>query len=128
MPWAFTIPEVLHTTAPSQRRVRADGGEAAFAPPDHLLFAAASTIAYGRVMAQHFDPVSGVADGEPMLVADSVFNPGGPVGYAVSGAGLLVYQQRPYFRASIASRMVDVIFASSASRGAVTILFNLRTS
>ena len=45
---------------------------------------------------EHFDPSTGVADGEPTLVADSVFNPGGPVGYTVSGAGLLVYQQRPY--------------------------------
>jgi eukaryotic-like serine/threonine-protein kinase len=80
----------------THRRIRADGGEAAFAPPDRLLFAAAGTLAYGRVMEQHFDPSTGVADGEPTLVADSVFNPGGPVGYTVSGAGLLVYQQRPY--------------------------------
>jgi len=81
----------------ARRRVRADGGEPVFAAPDRLLFAAAGTLAYGRVMGQHFDPSSGVADGEPTLVADSVFNPGGPVGFTVSGAGLLVYQERPDF-------------------------------
>ena len=80
----------------AQRRVRADGGEAAFAPPDHLLFATAAEVTYGRVLAQRFDAAGGAVDGEPVLVADSVFNPGGPVGFTVSGSGLLVYQQRAY--------------------------------
>lgn len=81
----------------AQQRIRADGDAAAFAAPDHLLFEPAGIPGYGRVMAQHFDVARGAVDGEPTLIADSVFNPAANVGYAVSGTGLLVYQQQPTF-------------------------------
>ena len=48
-------------------------------------------------MAQRFDPARGILDGEAWLVADSVFNPNGYVGYTVSASGLLAYQERPTF-------------------------------
>ena len=82
----------------AQRRLRADGGAAVYAAPEHLLFASATgTSAYKRVMAQRFDTVRGIVQGEVRVVADSVFNPDGQVGYAVSATGLLVYQERPAF-------------------------------
>ena len=81
-----------------QRRIRADGGAAVYAMPNHVLFAAETgTSAYKRVMAQRFDPARGNLDGEAWLVADSVFNPNGYVGYTVSATGLLAYQERPAF-------------------------------
>ncbi|HEY0778447.1 MAG TPA: hypothetical protein VGD56_10835, partial [Gemmatirosa sp.] len=78
----------------TQARVRADGDAAAYAPPGYLVFEAAGSRGYGRVLAQPFDLVRGTVDGEPVLVADSVGNPGGSVGYTVSGTGLFVYQER----------------------------------
>jgi Tol biopolymer transport system component len=77
----------------AQRRLRRDGDAATYVAPAQLLFEGGSSLGYGRLLVQHFDPDRGTVDGDATLVADSVFDPGGVIGYTVSAGGLLVYQQ-----------------------------------
>ena len=78
-----------------QRRILSAGGTASFAAPAHLIFDGSRVQEYGRLMAQRFDPERGRLFGEAVLLADSVFNPGGLIGYTVSSTGILLFQHSP---------------------------------
>src|SRR6267143_3566135 len=54
-----------------------------------------SDLEYGRLLAQPFNPASGRLSDEPALLTDSVFNPGGQIGYTVSASGILLFQHSP---------------------------------
>jgi len=78
------------------RLIRRDASNAAYVPPGYLLFASAGPIGHGRwVMAQPFDLEHGVLEGEATLVSDSLWMSSGVTTYAVSAAGLLVFQTDP---------------------------------
>ena len=78
-----------------QRRILSAGGAASFAAPSHLIFDGSHVQEYGRLMAQRFDAAGGRLFGEAILLADSVFNPGGFTGYTVSSTGILLFQHSP---------------------------------
>jgi hypothetical protein len=78
-----------------QRRILSAGGVASFAAPAHLIFDGSHVREYGRLMAQRFDPDGGRVLGEAILLADSVSDPAGFTGYAVSSTGILVFQHSP---------------------------------
>jgi len=78
-----------------QRRLLSAGGAASFAAPAYLIFNGSHVDEYSRLMAQRFDPDGGRLFGEAILLADSIFNPGGFIGYTVSSTGILLFQHSP---------------------------------
>jgi len=78
-----------------QRRILVAGGAASYAAPGYLIFDGSGVPEYGRLLAQRFNPASGRLSDEPALLTDSVFNPGGQIGYTVSASGILLFQHSP---------------------------------
>jgi eukaryotic-like serine/threonine-protein kinase len=78
-----------------QRRILSAGGSASYAAPAHLIFDGSHVNEYGRLMAQRFDPETSRLFGEAILLADSIFDPAGLVGYTVSSTGILLFQHSP---------------------------------
>jgi len=76
----------------TQRRVTS-GGAAVFAAPAHLLLQAPTEFA--RLAAVPFEPLHARINGEPVVLADSVWDPGGIIGYTVSATGVLAFQKTP---------------------------------
>ena len=79
----------------TQRGLRASGTEASFAAPDHLVLNVSRSSEFGTLGAIPFDAVRARISGNPVVVEDSIFNPGGVTGYAVSGTGVLAFQKAP---------------------------------
>jgi serine/threonine protein kinase len=79
----------------SQQRILSYGNAPSFAGPDHLIFDRASENEFARLEAIPFDPARGRITGKPVVVADSIFNPGGVAGYTVSTNGVLAFQRSP---------------------------------
>jgi serine/threonine-protein kinase len=77
------------------QRQLASGSSAAFVPPDHLLLDVFTSIEFGRLSAVPFDAVHARITGDPVVVADSIYNPGGFTSYAVSATGVLAFQKDP---------------------------------
>ncbi|MCC7010824.1 MAG: protein kinase [Acidobacteria bacterium] len=76
----------------ARTRVMDSDSRAQYAPPGYLVFGR-----QGTVMAQPFDPASGVVSGEPVAVAERVQTVAIPEGgsmtlFSVSNAGVLVYE------------------------------------
>ena len=79
----------------SQHRVIPYGATPSFAGPHHLIFDASRESEFARLEAVPFDPDRNEITGAIVPVADSLFNPGGFVGYAVSANGVLAFQKSP---------------------------------
>ncbi len=67
------------------------GGQPTFVPPDYLLYESFRSNT-ASLLARRFDPQRGVFHGEPVLVADTVWEPGGDLSYTASANGLLIYR------------------------------------
>ena len=78
----------------SQRRLTL-GRAASFAAPGYLLLDVYTSNEFGRLGAIPFDPVHARITGDVVVLADSVFNPSGFTGYAVSATGVLAFQKSP---------------------------------
>ncbi|MEO8030535.1 MAG: protein kinase, partial [Gemmatimonadota bacterium] len=67
------------------------GGQPTFVPPDYLLYESFRSNT-ASLLARRFDPRRGVFLGQPVLVADTVWEPGGDLSYTASANGLLVFR------------------------------------
>jgi serine/threonine-protein kinase len=76
----------------TQRRITS-GGAAVFAAPAHLLLQNSADV--GRLAAVPFEPLHARIAGEPVVLADSVWDPAGIIGYTVSSTGVLAFQKTP---------------------------------
>jgi hypothetical protein len=79
----------------SYDRIIPYGNSASFAGPDHLIFDASRENEFARLEAVPFDARGNQITGDIVPLTDSVFNPGGFVGYAVSANGVLAFQKSP---------------------------------
>jgi serine/threonine-protein kinase len=77
------------------RRQIALGSGAAFAGPGHLLLDVSTANEFGTLAAIPFEPGRARITGSPIVLADSIFNPGGYTGYTVSATGVLAFQKVP---------------------------------